>query len=317
MHFLDFEKPIAELEGKIAELKHLSDTDGLNIAEEVSRLQSRVDKDLRSAYAKLSPWQKTQVARHPDRPHTVDYIKHLIEDFMPLAGDRLYGEDEAIIGGLGRFKGRSVMVIGLEKGRDTETRVKHNFGMARPEGYRKARRLMKLADRFGVPIITLVDTAGAYPGVGAEERGQAEAIAKCIQESLDLRVPVICVIIGEGGSGGAIALAVGNVVLMLEHAIYSVISPEGCASILWRDGEQAKAAAEAMKLTAQDLERLGVIDGIVPEPIGGAHRAPDAVMAALRDTIETHLSQLIRIDGGQLRARRRDKFVQMGRLGIE
>jgi acetyl-CoA carboxylase carboxyl transferase subunit alpha len=317
MHFLDFEKPIAELEGKIAELKHLADGDGLNIAEEVGRLQNRVDKDLRSAYAKLSAWQKTQVARHPDRPHTVDYIKALIEDFVPLAGDRLYGEDAAIIGGIGRFKGREVMVIGTEKGRDTETRVKHNFGMARPEGYRKARRLMEMADRFNLPIVTFVDTAGAYPGVGAEERGQAEAIARCIQTLMDVRVPVVVIIIGEGGSGGAMALAVGNVVLMLEHAVYSVISPEGCASILWRDGEQSKTAAEAMKITAQDMERLCVIDGIVPEPLGGAHRAPEAVFTALRDAIETHLGQLVRIDGGQLRARRRDKFLQMGRFGAE
>ncbi len=317
MHFLDFEKPIAELEGKIAELRHLSDTDGINIAEEVSRLQTRVDKDLRSAYAKLTPWQKTQVARHPDRPHTVDYLKALIDDFMPLAGDRGFGEDAAVIGGLGRFQGRSVMVIGLEKGRDTETRIKHNFGMAKPEGYRKARRLMELADRFGLPIITFVDTAGAYPGVDAEERGQAEAIARCIDTCLNVRVPLIALIIGEGGSGGAIALATGNVVLMLEHSIYSVISPEGCASILWRDNEQAKTAAEALRLTAQDLERLGVIDGIIPEPIGGAHRQSDATFSAVRETIDMHMNQLVRVDPGQLRARRRDKFLQMGRNGLE
>jgi acetyl-CoA carboxylase carboxyl transferase subunit alpha len=316
MHFLDFEKPIAELEGKIAELRHLSDSDGINIAEEVGRLQSRVDRDLRSAYAKLTPWQKTQVARHPDRPHALDYIRALIDDFLPLAGDRNFAEDKAVIGGLGRFKGRSVMVIGLEKGRDTETRLKHNFGMARPEGYRKARRLMELADKFGIPVITLVDTAGAYPGVDAEERGQAEAIARCIETCLAIRVPLISVIIGEGGSGGAIALATGNVVLMLEHAIYSVISPEGCASILWRDGDQAKTAAEALKLTAQDLERLGVIDGIVPEPVGGAHRSPEATFTAVRDTIDMHMNQLVRIDPGQLRARRRDKFLQIGR-GLE
>jgi acetyl-CoA carboxylase carboxyl transferase subunit alpha len=316
MHFLDFEKPIAELEGKIAELRHLSDSDGINIAEEVGRLQSRVDRDLRSAYAKLTPWQKTQVARHPDRPHALDYIRALIDDFLPLAGDRNFAEDKAVIGGLGRFKGRSVMVIGLEKGRDTETRLKHNFGMARPEGYRKARRLMELADKFGIPVITLVDTAGAYPGVDAEERGQAEAIARCIETCLAIRVPLISVIIGEGGSGGAIALATGNVVLMLEHAIYSVISPEGCASILWRDGDQAKTAAEALKLTAQDLERLGVIDGIVPDPVGGAHRSPEATFTAVRDTIDMHMNQLVRIDPGQLRARRRDKFLQIGR-GLE
>ena len=317
MHFLDFEKPIAELEGKIAELRHLSDADGLNIAEEVGRLQTKVDKDLRSTYAKLTPWQKTQVARHPDRPHTIDYINALIEDFTPMAGDRLFANDEAVIGGLGRFKGRSVMVIGLEKGRDTETRIKHNFGMARPEGYRKARRLMELADKFNIPVLTFVDTAGAYPGIGAEERGQAEAIARCIDSCLSLRVPLIATIIGEGGSGGAIALAAGNAVLMLEHAIYSVISPEGCASILWRDGEQAKTAAEALKLTAQDLERLSVIDGIVPEPIGGAHRAREATFTAVRDAIDMHLNQLIRIEGGQLRAKRRDKFIQMGRTGSE
>ncbi len=316
MHFLDFEKPIAELEGKIAELRHLSDSDGLNIAEEVSRLQTRVDRDLRQAYAKLTPWQKTQVARHPERPHTVDYIKALIEDFLPLAGDRAFGDDQAIIGGLGRFKGKSVMVIGIEKGRDTETRIKHSFGMARPEGYRKAKRLMEMAERFAVPVVTLVDTAGAYPGVDAEERGQAEAIARCIETCLDVKVPLVSLIIGEGGSGGAIALAVANVVLMMEHSIYSVISPEGCASILWRDGEQAKTAAEALKITAQDLERLGVIDGIIPEPIGGAHRAPQMVFNAVRDTLEMHLNQLARIDGAQLRARRRDKFLQMGRQGL-
>ena len=313
MHFLDFEKPIAELEGKIAELRHLSDSDGMNIAEEVSRLQAKVERDLGSTYSRLTPWQKTLVARHPDRPHTVDYIKALVEDFTPLAGDRVYGEDAAIIGGLGRIKGRSVMVIGLEKGRDTETRIKHNFGMARPEGYRKARRLMNLADKFGIPIITFVDTAGAYPGVGAEERGQAEAIARCIQTCLDVRVPLISIIIGEGGSGGAIALATGNVVLMLEHSIYSVISPEGCASILWRDGDQAKAAADALKLTAQDLEKLGVIDGIIHEPIGGAHRSPKAAVSAVRDALETHLNQLVKIDAGPLRSRRRDKFAHMGR----
>ncbi len=316
MHFLDFEKPIAELEGKIAELRHLSDSDGLNIAEEVSRLQTRVDRDLRQAYAKLTPWQKTQVARHPERPHTVDYIKALVEDFMPLCGDRAFGEDAAIIGGLGRFNGKSVMMIGIEKGRDTETRIKHSFGMARPEGYRKAKRLMELADRFAVPVVTLVDTAGAYPGVDAEERGQAEAIARCIETCLDVKVPLVSLIIGEGGSGGAIALAVANVVLMMEHSIYSVISPEGCASILWRDGEQAKTAAEALKITAQDLERLGIIDGIIPEPIGGAHRAPETVFTAVRDTLEMHLNQLARIDGAQLRARRRDKFLQMGRAGL-
>jgi acetyl-CoA carboxylase carboxyl transferase subunit alpha len=314
MNFLEFEKPIAELEGKIAELRHMSDADGVNIAEEVSRLEGKVDKDLKATYAKLTPWQKTQVARHPDRPHCLDYVGALISDFMPLAGDRNYSEDAAIIGGLGRFRGRSVMILGQEKGRDTETRLTHNFGMARPEGYRKAKRLMELADRFGVPVITFVDTAGAYPGVGAEERGQAEAIARSIETSLDLRVPVICVIIGEGGSGGAIALATGNKVLMLEHSIYSVISPEGCASILWRDGDQAKSAAEALKLTAQDLDRLDVIDGIIAEPVGGAHRNTQAVYQLVGDTLERHLDELLKLEGGQLRARRRDKFIAMGRV---
>lgn len=314
MHFLEFEKPIAELEGKIAELRHMSDADGVNIADEVTRLEAKVEKDLKTTYSKLTAWQKTLVARHPDRPHCQDYINALITDFMPLAGDRNYSEDAAIIGGLGRFRGRSVMVIGQEKGRDTETRLKHNFGMARPEGYRKARRLMELADRFGVPVLTFVDTAGAYPGVGAEERGQAEAIARSIETSLELRVPLISLIIGEGGSGGAIALATGNTVLMLEHSIYSVISPEGCASILWRDGDQAKTAAEALKLTAQDLNKLGVIDGIIQEPLGGAHRKPQDALQEAGDTIAKHLDKLMEVDGGQLRARRRDKFLAMGRL---
>ena len=318
MHFLDFEKPIAEIEGKIAELRHLSDSDGLNIAEEVSRLQTRVDRDLRQAYAKLTPWQKAQVARHPDRPHALDYINALIDDFMPLAGDRAFGEDSAIIGGLGRFKDRSVMVIGIEKGRDTETRIKHSFGMARPEGYRKARRLMELADKFGIPVVTLVDTAGAYPGVDAEERGQAEAIARCIETCLNIRTPLISVIIGEGGSGGAIALATGNIVLMLEHSIYSVISPEGCASILWRGGgpEQAKIAAEALRVTSDDLKKLGLIDEIVPEPLGGAHREPAAAMAATGSAIERALRKLLGSGGGALRERRREKFLEMGRKGL-
>ena len=314
MHFLEFEKPIAEIEGKIAELRHMSDGDGINIAEEVSRLQGKVNKDLKSTYAKLTPWQKTQVARHPERPHCLDYISALITDFLPLAGDRNYSEDAAVIGGLGRFQGRSVMVIGQEKGHDTESRLKHNFGMARPEGYRKARRLMELADRFSVPVLTLVDTAGAYPGVGAEERGQAEAIARCIETCLNLRVPIISMIIGEGGSGGAIALATGNVVLMLEHSIYSVISPEGCASILWRDGDQAKTAAEALKLTAQDLDGLGIIDGIITEPVGGAHRNHDEVFSKVRDIIANHLQDLLSVEGGQLRARRREKYLAIGRL---
>jgi len=316
MNFLDFEKPIAELEGKIEELRHLSDSDEINIAEEINRLQVKVDKLLRTTYGKLSPWQKAQVARHPDRPHTSDYINRLITDFTPLAGDRAFAEDKAIIGGLGRFRGRSVMVIGHEKGNDTESRLKHNFGMAKPEGYRKARRLMKMADQFKIPVLTLVDTAGAFPGVEAEARGQAEAIARSIETCLDIRVPLISVIIGEGGSGGAIALATGNTVLMLEHSIYSVISPEGCASILWRSGDAAKDAAEALRLMAQDLHKMGVIDDIIAEPLGGAHRSPDVAMDALADKIEASLKVQSLTEGGSLRARRRDKYLEMGKLGL-
>ena len=316
MNFLDFEKPIAELEGKIEELRHLSDSDEINIAEEINRLQVKVDKLLRTTYSKLSPWQKAQVARHPDRPHTSDYLNRLITDFTPLAGDRAFAEDKAIIGGLGRFRGRSVMVIGHEKGNDTESRLKHNFGMAKPEGYRKARRLMKMADQFKIPVLTLVDTAGAFPGVEAEARGQAEAIARSIETCLDIRVPLISVIIGEGGSGGAIALATGNTVLMLEHSIYSVISPEGCASILWRSGDAAKDAAEALRLTAQDLHKMGVIDDIIAEPLGGAHRSPDVAMDALADKIEASLKTQSLTEGGILRARRRDKYLEMGKLGL-
>jgi len=259
-HFLDFERPIAELEGKIEELRHLSADSGLNIAEEVGRLEAQAGRLLRQSYARLTPWQKVLVARHPDRPHSLAYIAALITDFVPLAGDRAFAEDAAIIGGIGRFRGRSVLVLGTEKGADTEARVRHNFGMARPEGYRKARRLMRLAERFDLPVLTFVDTAGAYPGIDAEARGQSEAIARAIETCLDIRVPVVASVIGEGGSGGAIALAAANAVLMLEHAIYSVISPEGCASILWRDGAHAQEAAEALRLTAPELFRLGVID---------------------------------------------------------
>ncbi len=316
MNFLDFEKPIAELEGKIEELRHLSDSDGLNITEEVTRLKTKVDRLLVSTYSKLSPWQKAQVARHQDRPHALDYIKALIADFTPLAGDRAFAEDRAIVGGLGRFRGQSVMVIGIEKGKDTDSRVVHNFGMAKPEGYRKAKRLMQTADHFKLPIITLVDTAGAYPGVDAEARGQAEAIARSIECCLDVRVPLVSCIIGEGGSGGAIALAAGNAVLMMEHAIYSVISPEGCASILWRSPEANKDAAEALRLTAQDLHKLGVIDEIVPEPLGGAHRNPDAAMKALGDSVAKHLKEMAGVEGGVLRARRREKFLEMGKQGL-
>lgn len=316
MHILEFEKPIAELEGKIEELRHLADNGDVNIAEEVARLQAKVDKLLRSTYAKLTPWQKTLVARHPERPHALAVIKALISDFTPLAGDRCFGEDKAIVGGLGRFRGQSVVVMGHEKGHDTESRLKHNFGMAKPEGYRKAVRLMKMADQFGLPVVTLIDTAGAYPGVEAEARGQAEAIARSIETCLDIRTPSVSVIIGEGGSGGAIALASASSVLMLEHAIYSVISPEGCASILWRSSENAKDAAEALKLTAQDLQRLGVIDQIVTEPLGGAHRNPELTFQNLSTAIDGALSEQMGVDGGVLRARRRDKFLEMGRAGL-
>ncbi|CCG40340.1 acetyl-CoA carboxylase carboxyltransferase subunit alpha [Magnetospirillum molischianum] len=316
MHILEFEKPVAELEGKIEELRHLSDSGEVNIAEEVSKLQAKVDKLLRTTYAKLTPWQKTQVARHPQRPHALAYIQALIEDFTPLAGDRLFAEDQAIVGGLGRFRGRSVVVIGHEKGHDTDGRIRHNFGMAKPEGYRKARRLMELADHFQIPVVTLVDTAGAYPGVDAEARGQAEAIARSIDAGLNLRVPFVSTIIGEGGSGGAIALATANTVLMLEHSVYSVISPEGCASILWRSGENAKDAAEQLRLTAQDLLKLGVIDAEVPEPLGGAHRDVPMIVQTLGNALEKALGDLSGIEGGVLRARRREKFLEMGKVGL-
>ncbi|MEE8515920.1 MAG: acetyl-CoA carboxylase carboxyltransferase subunit alpha [Alphaproteobacteria bacterium] len=310
--FLDFEKPIAELEGQIEELRHQEDTGDLNVAEEVSKLQNRADRLLRQTYAKLAAWQKVQVARHPDRPHCLDYVDKLIEDFTLLAGDRFFAEDAAIVGGLGRFRGYSVMVIGTEKGSDTDSRLRRNFGMARPEGYRKAQRLMKLAEQFHIPVITLVDTAGAYPGLGAEERGQAEAIARSIETCVSIRVPLISAIIGEGGSGGAIALATADKVLMLEHAIYSVISPEGCASILWRNGDQAQTASEALKLTAKNLMELGLIDEIVPEPVGGANRDRDQAIATLGDALEKTLKELIAVDGEVLRARRREKFMNMG-----
>ena len=310
--FLDFEKPIAELEGKIEELRHLSDDGEIKIVDEVERLQTRVDRLLSQTYAKLTPWQKVQVARHPDRPHCLDYVHGLIDEFTPLAGDRAYADDHAVVGGIGRFEGRSVIVIGQEKGDDTESRVRHNFGMARPEGYRKAQRLMKLADRFGLPVITFVDTAGAYPGIGAEERGQAEAIARSVEVCLDLKVPIISLVIGEGGSGGAIAIAAANCVLMLEHSVYSVISPEGCASILWRDGKFATDAANALKLTAKDLLALGVIDEIIPEPVGAAHRDADAAIQAAGAVISKYLNRYHGADGGKLRRDRREKFLKMG-----
>ncbi len=317
MHnFLEFEKPIATLEGKIEELRHLSESGDVNIADEVAKLQSKLERLLRQTYAKLTAWQKTQVARHPDRPHTLDYVQALIEDFTPLAGDRAFAEDRAIVGGIGRFRGLSAVIIGHEKGTDTESRLRHNFGMARPEGYRKAQRLMRLADRFGLPVITLIDTAGAYPGVDAEERGQAEAIARSIEVCLDVRVPLVSVVIGEGGSGGAVALATADRVMMLEHAVYSVISPEGCASILWRDGEPVEDAAEALKLTAQDLHALGVIDRVIVEPLGGAHRDSDGAIAAAGEALEEALESMAETDGGVLRKQRREKYLEMGKKGL-
>ena len=313
MHnFLDFEKPLSKLEAKIKDLRHLSDDGTVNIADEVAKLQAKSDKLLKQLYSKLTPWQKVQVARHPDRPHFTDYISGLVEDFTPLAGDRAFAEDRAIIGGLGRFRGRTAMIIGHEKGMDTNTRMEHNFGMARPEGYRKAIRLMKTADHFGLPVLTLVDTPGAYPGVGAEERGQAEAIAASIETCLALKVPLISAVIGEGGSGGAIALAAANKVLMLENAVYSVISPEGCASILWRSGDQVQNAAEAMKLTARDLLELGVVDEVIPEPVGAAHRFPGSVISALGDAVEGVLDELMELDPAALCRQRHEKFLTMG-----
>jgi acetyl-CoA carboxylase carboxyl transferase subunit alpha len=315
-HFLDFEKPIAELEGKIEELRRATDEGGIDVAEEVAKLRDKAQALLKSTYAKLSPWQKTQVARHPERPQASDYVAALIEDFTPLAGDRAFADDAAVIGGLGRFQGRAVAVLGTEKGKDTESRVRHNFGMARPEGYRKARRIMELAGRFGMPILSFVDTAGAFPGIDAEARGQAEAIARSIEAGLDAPVPFIATIIGEGGSGGAIALAAADRVLMLEHAVYSVISPEGCASILWRDAAQAATAAEALKLTAEDLRRLALVDQVVAEPMGGAQRDPAAAIRAVGAAVTECLVPLLALDGAALRARRREKFLEMGRHSI-
>ena len=313
--FLEFEKPIAEIEGRIQELRHAPGNSG-EVGKEAAKLEAKHAKLLRQTYASLTPWQKTLVARHADRPHTVDYIAGLVEEFVPLAGDRTFGEDRAIIGGLGRLRGRAVVVIGNEKGTGTDGRVRHNFGMARPEGYRKSQRLMQLAERFGLPVVTLVDTAGAYPGIDAEARGQAEAIARAIDVCLGLKVPLVSVIIGEGGSGGAMALASANVVLMMEHAIYSVISPEGCASILWRNGATAQEAADALKLTAQDLLGLGIIDEIVPEPLGGAHRDKGATLSRVGDAIVRALDSLANLDGAALKVSRRDKFLAMGRNGL-
>jgi acetyl-CoA carboxylase carboxyl transferase subunit alpha len=312
--YLDFEAPLAELEGKIAELRTLASGDkAVSIADEVKGLEKKATKLLSDLYVSLDPWQKAQVARHPERPHALDYIGQLITEFTPLAGDRKFAEDFAVVGGMGRFRGQPVMVIGQEKGNDTTSRLKRNFGMARPEGYRKAVRLMDMADRFGLPVLSFVDTAGAYPGIDAEERGQAEAIARSTDCCLALGVPSIAVVIGEGGSGGAIAIATANVVMMLEHAVYSVISPEGAASILWRDAARAKDAAAAMKITAQDLKKLGIIDEIVPEPRGGAHRAAAAAIAATGDAIARALTSLDGVSGDGLRTQRREKFLSIGR----
>ncbi len=312
--YLDFEKPVAELEAKVEELRALQETgNALAIGEEITRLEAKATAALDELYAALTPWQKTQVARHPQRPHCLDYVAALITDFAPLAGDRKFGEDNAIVGGFGRFKGESICVIGHEKGSTTEDRIKHNFGMARPEGYRKAVRLMEMADRFDIPILALVDTAGAYPGIEAEERGQAEAIARSTEACLALGVPNVAVILGEGGSGGAIAIAAANRVLMLEHAVYSVISPEGAASILWRDTAKAQEAATNMKITADDLMRLAVIDDIVREPKGGAHRDPKAAVRAVGDAVAAAFQSLAHMDRDAIRAHRKEKFLAIGR----
>ncbi len=312
--FLDFEKPIAELQGRIDELRTTAADGTVDIDAEIARLQAKSDKLLRDTFARLTPWQKTQVARHPERPHFKDYVAGLFDEFVPLAGDRAFADDQAIIGGFAMFRGRRVMVIGHEKGNDTASRLRHNFGMGKPEGYRKAIRLVELAARFGLPIVTLVDTSGAFPGIQAEERGQAEAIARSTAACLEADVPVVSVIVGEGGSGGAVALAAGNRVLMFEHAVYSVISPEGCASILWRTSDKAPDAAEAMRVTAQDLKTFGVIDTIVPEPVGGAHRDPAVAITSLGDAIEGALGGLVSLDPKALRRERREKFLAMGRL---
>ncbi|PYE89042.1 acetyl-CoA carboxylase carboxyltransferase subunit alpha [Phyllobacterium leguminum] len=315
MHnYLDFEKPVADLEGQILELKKLSQESGsVEMGDEIARLEKRSADALRDLYRKLTPWQKAQIARHSDRPHCLDYVRSLFTEFTPLAGDRKFAEDEAIQAGFARFRGEAVALIGLEKGADTKSRLKHNFGSARPEGYRKAVRIMEMADRFGLPVVTLVDTAGAYPGVSAEERGQAEAIARSTAACLNLRVPMVSVVIGEGGSGGAIAIAAANRVYMLEHSIYSVISPEGAASILWHDSTRARDAATSMRITAQDLLEMKIIDGIIPEPMGGAHRGKEAAMNATGDTIAAALKSMSGVDGETLKKERRAKYLAIGR----
>ncbi len=312
--FLDFEKPIAELQARIDELRDTGADGGVDISAEIAKLQGKSDKLLKDTFAKLTPWQKTQVARHPERPHFKHYVAGLFEEFVPLAGDRAFGDDQAILGGFATFRGHRIMVLGHEKGDDTASRLRHNFGMGKPEGYRKAIRLMEMADRFGLPVVTLVDTSGAFPGIQAEERGQAEAIARSTEACLGLRVPLVSAVVGEGGSGGAIALASGNRVLMFEHAVYSVISPEGCASILWRTADKAADAAEAMKVTAQDLKALCVVDTIVPEPLGGAHRDPSGAIAALGDAIDKALADLGKLAPDALARDRRAKFLAMGRV---
>ena len=310
--YLDFEKPIAELESRVAELRETASAGEIDIDAEIERLEAKANRLLKDTYARLTPWQKAQVARHPERPHFKDYVAGLVEDFLPLAGDRSFADDPAIIGGLGRIDGRRVMVIGHEKGDDTASRLKHNFGMAKPEGYRKAIRLMQLADRFGLPVVSLVDTPGAFPGVQAEERGQAEAIARSTEQCLALRVPMIAVVVGEGGSGGAVAIAAANRVMMFEHAVYSVISPEGCASILWRTADKAADAAEAMRVTAADLQSLGVVDRVIPEPLGGAHRDPAAAIGNLREAVIEELQGCDGRSPDELLRQRQDKFLAMG-----
>ena len=310
--YLDFEKPVAQLDRRIAELRSAAEGDEVDISAELARLEAKSTELLAATYSALTPWQKTQVARHPARPHFRDYVEHAFDEFVPLGGDRLYGDDQAIMGGLAKLNGRRVVLIGHEKGNDTESRIRHNFGMGKPEGYRKAIRLMELAGRFDLPVVTLVDTSGAFPGIEAEERGQAEAIARSTEACLALPVPMVAVIVGEGGSGGAVALASAERVLMFEHAVYSVISPEGCASILWRTAEKAPEAAEAMKVTAQHLARLGVIDRIVPEPVGGAHRDPLAASKALGDAIGEELDALLALEPATLRRLREERFLSLG-----
>ena len=308
-HFLDFEKPISILEGKIEELRNLSSSDGVNIGFEVNKLEEQLEKELIKTYSKLSPWEKVKVARHPLRPHPSDIIKKIFSNWQPLAGDRNYAEDNAVLGGIAKFEDRPCVIIGIEKGKTVDTRIFHNFGMVRPEGYRKAQRLIDFANKFSLPVFTFIDTAGAYPGKGAEERGQAEAIAKCIKTSLNSSVPIISVITGEGGSGGAVALATGNKVIMLEHSIYSVISPEGCASILWRSADNNEQAANALKLTAQDLLKLNVIDEIIPEPIGAAHRDHDTIMSSIQNSLRSNLEELYKLKSEDLISARKSRFI--------